>query len=345
MPSYYEIFVNDIANAYDKDERATRSLANDITSGIEQDLSGAKYVNELLQNADDAGRNINHPIAVEIILTEHFLLFKHNGGHFDDGDVDGISDCASTNRKKLDDLEAIGHKGRGFKAVFSISNYVLIVCKNWSFRFDKANWNGVRPWQLMPAWTNVADYPAEIAPFINVEQVCFAIRLDKVNRSEVLSHIIGYRHDPKLMIFLKRTNSLSLTDTVSNEQFQITYDKQNLQQNNDTRIETIQAKYNELNIASWYVYTINCKVPAVMQEKLKNQENIPKKYKEIDSIPVTLAYEIKNNEMTNVAHPAIACYLFTEIDLGMQSIINAEFFLESSRAQFQGNDCGITWNA
>lgn len=64
------------------------TLANTLNKDIETLFKGPhKFIFELLQNADDAGES-KQPVAVEFILLEDHLIFRHNGQPFTPEDVE-----------------------------------------------------------------------------------------------------------------------------------------------------------------------------------------------------------------------------------------------------------------
>src|SRR3990167_612929 len=94
--------------------------------------AGYHFIYELLQNADDAE-------ATEIVfeLTNDHLIIAHNGYHFERDDVERICDTSSFSSGKKNtkpyQSEKIGYKGIGFKAVFAISNQVIILSGPYCF--------------------------------------------------------------------------------------------------------------------------------------------------------------------------------------------------------------------
>jgi hypothetical protein len=106
---------------------------NDFERGVHGLLSDrypdkAHFIYELLQNAEDAE-------ATEVIfqLTPKKLTLKHNGTRIiDKKDVVGITGIR-TNKQKMDDINAIGKFGVGFKAVFAYTESPRIYSRDFSF--------------------------------------------------------------------------------------------------------------------------------------------------------------------------------------------------------------------
>lgn len=81
----------------------------------------AHFIEELLQNAEDAlrtGRPSGSRSGVDLVLSEHTLLFRHYGRPFTEADVRSI--CAIGESTK--DETAIGRFGIGFKSVFAFTD-------------------------------------------------------------------------------------------------------------------------------------------------------------------------------------------------------------------------------
>ncbi len=74
----------------------------------------AHFIDELLQNADDAEAE-----EVRFELTGEHLTFKHDGRPFDLNDVDSITKIGKSTKK--DDINQIGKFGVGFKSVFAVT--------------------------------------------------------------------------------------------------------------------------------------------------------------------------------------------------------------------------------
>jgi hypothetical protein len=345
-----KVFVKNIYEDVIKEGRARKSLAQDLSDTIAESLSGAKYVNELLQNADDSGSHQTTPINVEFIITEDYLIFKHNGKHFDEKDVDAISDIASKKREKISDLEAIGHKGRGFKAVFSIADYVLIVSNKWQFRFDKHHelWKDFSeeyPWPVIPVWTEKNEYPLEVAKYIDSQSVCFIFKIkEKGLRAQIIEQVNNYINKPAHLLFLKHTKSLSISDTVSKHKNSVNLKEKLLEEKEAFKIKRISAKTLEKTY-QWYVCRVECSIDAGIAQQLSKSENIPAKYKTLKSIPIMIAIEYDNSGLRTALFPQVFCYLSTEVALNLPFLINAEFFLEPARAHFQDREIAKVWNS
>ena len=94
----------------------------DVANFADGTLSG-RFINELLQNTDDAKGE-----QLKCSLQDGILTVCHTGRHFSNTDVDKISAFAQQKiRDKSSDPTMTGYKGIGFKALLSIASKVHII--------------------------------------------------------------------------------------------------------------------------------------------------------------------------------------------------------------------------
>lgn len=112
-----------------------RNWAMNYIRDIKRDLSNPSQVlPELLQNADDVDGD--EPCdSVIIQLTESGLRIWNNGRPMNKSEVQSLCGLGEST-KRLADQDFIGHFGRGFKSVFSISNQVRIRSGYFQFSLD-----------------------------------------------------------------------------------------------------------------------------------------------------------------------------------------------------------------
>ena len=101
----------------------------------------ARYLYELIQNADDA--NYNNAVQVQANPTLHFtlasdrLLVETNEDGFTCANVKAICAISESSKKLSGDDDSIGEKGIGFKSVFRIARSVHIQSGPfWSFTLE-----------------------------------------------------------------------------------------------------------------------------------------------------------------------------------------------------------------
>lgn len=317
-----------------KKDSNTASLAQSISSFSNDALSGEKYISELLQNADDA----KSPSVSWIVTSNGYLILMHEGKAFTDEDVDAICDHASRKRAKVNDTEQIGNKGVGFKAVFTVAETVYIFSDGYHFRFDERHtaWQGcveAYPWQIIPIWTN-PDELADLKSFLDLGKTCFVFKLRAEIRAEVATHLtkLTSRH----LLFLRHVKQMKIA-LPAQELKTVSLATPSLIANNITK--TPCGKFE------WLVYQCRVTLPSQLKEKLIAAQNIPEKYKHINSMPLQIAIFAEGNKLHSITDgQKVFCYLPTDLDLGMNVLVNAEFLLDPSRMHLREGVAADAWN-
>lgn len=85
------------------------------------------FIYELLQNADDA-----RATEVRFSLDESAIRFEHNGTPFEFNNIKAITEIGKST--KIDDVNAIGKFGAGFKSVFAVTNSPRVHSESWHFQ-------------------------------------------------------------------------------------------------------------------------------------------------------------------------------------------------------------------
>jgi len=147
----------------------TANALEDIIHSIFGDPARIGY--ELLQNADDAAKEEGLSVDVEYILLHRHLIVQHNGRFFSAPDVESLCRYGSVRPSepgqeelagKQYNLKKIGYKGIGFKSVFNLAERVWICSAPYTFKFDKAHWQGRQlPWQIIPIACAPEELPEE----------------------------------------------------------------------------------------------------------------------------------------------------------------------------------------
>jgi len=309
----------------------TQSLANSIDSSVEH-LGNGSVINELLQNADDAGAS-----QIRFELTTNYLLVTHDGKPFNEQDVKAIADAANKNRDKLTDLEQIGHKGIGFKTVFTVADQVIVQSPGYCFAFDRNYWSdpSALPWQICPIWRELEQLDSEIRPLLQQDKVQFFLRILPERRSSIIeqlsqiqsTHFIFLRHLKQCDIKFHAGNvrHLSLSSPKVNEGV------------SEIRID---------EDSSWLLYQSECSVSPELSKALSNEKQVAAKYRELQSILVTLAVRKEGDRLVPIeGTPQIFCYLPCDEDLGLHFVVNADFMLDMTRATLPKRGIAGQWNA
>lgn len=132
---------NWIENELKKVEATCRVKARNITGPYNREIAlkkgyDGRQLLELLQNADDAAENSEHP-AVLIRLEENRLVVANNGEPFSKSGVGSLID--SDNSPKKMSRRKIGYKGLGFRAVLNWSESIWIKSGGFSIEFSRGN--------------------------------------------------------------------------------------------------------------------------------------------------------------------------------------------------------------
>lgn len=327
--------INELFTIKAKNDDNSKSLAN-LLNVLTNTVFGStnRFVFELLQNADDSP-NLQQSanVEVEFVLTENYLVFSHDGKHFSEDDVRGISNVASGDSGKAKDREKTGYKGIGFKSVFGISSKVLIKSNDFIFRFDKNYdlWKEKNdyPWQIIPIWSE-DEIPDEVKLLIDEKKVTTIILIN--NQEKILEEISEVFKDPQITLFLRNVNSISFF-------------------HNKKRVFKVEKKarkgffdiyYNDEIRSSWLIKDYIIEVSKELKEKLNQLSDYecPEKLKSSTRTKITFAALVKDNELTIVKDSLIYSYLPTKLNLQFPFLINGDFILNAERTDLLEND----WN-
>ena len=134
-----------IKQLYDKH---TARENDDLVSAIDflayEGFSGDEFIQELLQNFDDAYEDMPTltEFPVQINLTANYLILSHKGKRFEEGNLKTLCKVGDKKNAKKQKQQQTGNKGIGFKSVFHISDEVWIASHDDLFMFDKQHVHG-----------------------------------------------------------------------------------------------------------------------------------------------------------------------------------------------------------
>lgn len=307
---------------------------------IEDELSGPIYLNELFQNADDAGAN-----RITVKLVDDYLIISHDGKHFSFDDIENISRICNKKSKKRSDPMAVGQKGLGFKSVFYLSEYVLVSSANALFRFDKTapelNALEAKPWELIPIWTEHDELPPVLKTAVKTDDVVFCIRVCNSNKiAEIKQTINELNKHAERMIFL---NNIRQIDISAAEIAVKLFYKHIEQENTPTRIEISAQKSEQLEsemVSQWYLFKETFTYSDVLQKQIDEDKDIAEKYKSTQqqkpSFETYFAYPIPRNSVrTKHFKQPFFCCLPTEVYYkNFPFLVSSRFQVEISRMQF-----------
>ena len=141
--SFYVTTAEDIVNPYKTDvdlafckhtsPATNSSIANLLDEvGLNMYSSPERMFFEMIQNADDSAAE--NGVIINIDKTDNYLIFTHNGFHFNKSDFESIISAAKSTKTSKGKT---GYKGIGFKSVFTNSQQVYVNSGGYHFLFDK----------------------------------------------------------------------------------------------------------------------------------------------------------------------------------------------------------------
>lgn len=355
-------FIKSIFLRKAKDDDNTQTTAQLINSVIYDTLSGAKFIAELLQNADDSAckqQTEDKAVATFSLLPGGYLLFQHNGKAFDEKDVTAICDAANRNREKIDDINQTGNKGLGFKSVFSIASYVLIRSNGYSFCFNEQyeQWKDkpeAYPWPIIPIVTEDTDVPAQVKNHLNNELTSFIFKIrNQEQLEEIQQSLKEYCQDSKNLLFLRKISHLEFHDLSGRHTQSVTLSITSstelaVEEKKDFTVKQLSITSTIGHVSSmhqWCKYTVNYTLSEEMKAVANKLPERLKKYKQATQLPITLAVNYNNNEFIRAQSPQVYCFFKTEVNLDFPFVVNADFLLDTSRANWNTDSTAVKWNA
>lgn len=301
-------------------------LAINFQNTIFDEVTGAQhtYIYELLQNANDYPYN-GEKVNVNFILSKHYLFFTHTGAAFNLPNVVGITSINQGEKKK--NTETIGYKGIGFKTVFVNNEYVYLKSADWSFRFDKQyselQFAGKCPWALMPIPTEETELDQEIKTVFDSlrddMRVRFALK-HKTDASLNLPQLKKVFEDNQILLFIPNVASVD-----------VIYEGKT--------IYSIK-KDEDHWIVSDFTYVVPEGLKKWVAENVNSGNKVPEKFKEIANVKISFAVAQDNGVLKPVKGARVYNYLPTELRLGFEFLINADFIPNGSRSGLHD----VEWN-
>lgn len=292
-----------------------------------------RFVFELLQNADDSSIGTETNIEVQFRILDNYLIFSHNGAHFTELDVLGISSIGNRSSQKDQSIEKTGYKGIGFKSVFGTSDYAHIVSSEYSFRFDKNHSefnNGENyPWQVIPIWTEKPN--EEVTPWLNLNHVNTIIQIK--NREEIKKEITKVFSDCQILLFLRKVSSVTLFEK-ENSIFHIASGKNNP--------EIVTLYNNSQVVSSWITKSYNLIINDSLKQKLQDISDVecPQKLKDATQTKLTFAAMVTTDKILPIKNSVIYSYLPTQSHKEFPYLINGDFLTNAERTDLLPN----IWN-
>jgi hypothetical protein len=312
-------FLNKLFHVYadkkGKDMEDSVSFQNTILG----EVTGAEhtFIYELLQNANDYPyEGERDQVAVQFVLTEHYLLFLHSGAEFNLRNIVGI--CSINQGEKKGNTETIGYKGIGFKTVFVNNDYVYLHSGDWKLRFDK-NYSeeeakGYCAWSLMPIPTDETELDKELQDALKNVPANYRVQFALRHKSDAQLNI------PQLDKVFSDNQILLFIPHVSKAEVYI---------GKELRYDV------KKNKEEWVVTPFKFPVPQDLKEWVNQHINdgnkIPEKFKDINNIGISFAVGRKGRVIEPVKDACVYNYLPTDLRLGFNFLLNADFVPNAAR--------------
>lgn len=272
----------------------------------------AHFIYEIIQNAEDSSYLKNEKAELEFHLLNDGILVLSNQDGFNNDDIRSICVMASGGKIAKKD-QFIGEKGLGFRSVFKITNTPCISSNGYKFYFDK-QLSYEKPFLLK-------DYqkllPDEFKSYVNTAIfLSYSILSDEISE---LEYDFQSKIKPKLILFLKKLNSISI---IKNNQKYMFIEKENVKSEN---FELSKLKDND-NKQEFFITRKTINVSDLNEEKRKG----------IQEREIVLAYPKELEESSN----NMFAFLPTDINSRLNFTIQADFLLDTSRGHLLENE----WN-
>ena len=273
----------------------------------------AHFIYEIIQNAEDSSYIKNKKAKLEFYLLDDGILVLSNQDGFTSNDIRSICVMASGDKIAKKD-QFIGEKGLGFRSVFKITNTPCISSNGYEFYFDKKK-SYEKPF-LLKDYKN--PLPNEFKNYIYTAIFLpYFITPDEISE---LEKDFQFKIKPKLILFLKKLNSISI---IKNNKKHMFIEKENTK---SEKFELVKLKDNGNNKKEFFIARKTINVTNINEEKRKN----------IEEREIVLAYPKKLEETSS----NIFAFLPTGINSRLHFIIQADFLLDTNRGNILENE----WN-
>lgn len=308
-----------------------------------------RFIYELLQNADDAVEE-NKKNQISIRLFDNFLVFAHKGKIFSNRDIQGL--CGVKYGTKSSDKTKTGYKGIGFKSVFGQSKKVIIFSNKEYFRFEKTysfgwknTWSNSQEewenendrefswhWQLIPIYTQSSYIREDINDFLTNENFSVATILKIDKKDEIINEVNSLIKNTNMFIFLRNIDKL---DFFGNEIIEI----------NNISDNEIILKHNSKPVSSWIVKKVELELDDAIRKEIKNDNNIPDKFKKTQSIELMLCAKKSDRGIQSLKknESILYSYLPTSVSTNLPFLVNTSFIMGANRESLHNDSKLNQW--
>lgn len=319
-----------------------------------------RFLMELIQNFDDSSLSSNF-LELTFTICDNFIMASHQGKAFDEYDVNSI--CSSGNSTKMKNHQSTGNMGIGFKSVFMHSNKVIIISKDYCFRFDKEhfdnpsncwqddwgkfnlNYKNLRkPWQKIPLWTDINELDSRITSISkNYENnFVFYFHSPKIFDS-CKNYIYKVLDDPFYFLFLKCQNIK--IEIIEKEKQKNLIKFSNFNGNSRITINDTECYYFYVKKYEFFMpedEKIKLQVPSQLSNIQISIEDssAPQKFKDLRKVEFSFGIQLESyekNKFRIISLPkekrVIYNLLPTNQNFNFPFLLNANFYLDAGRTQ------------
>jgi hypothetical protein len=309
----------------DPDQAETMSnLLDTVSSDIYSESQ--RFVFELIQNADDAAKDTNNEVHFE--FHNNCLIVSHNGHPFSEEDIKALTSAGSSTKKA--DTTKTGYKGIGFKSVFGKSERVIIFSDGFQFRFDKAKFDTILPWQIIPIWTEPNDLPKGIQESVSKSSYAVSTIIEIKNVELLQNDLSELLSNGQILLFLRRVSKISVS---KNGKPIYSIEKKVVRE--ETNFNEVTLFKDGKEISSWITKTFGeIPVPAKTKEELKQDEKTPKKLKDAEFTEISFAAKIEGKKIKALkeGESLIFTYLPTKVNnFKFPFLVNGSFLTNAAR--------------
>lgn len=279
--AFIDDFNNPIFREIKKDYN--RAIAQKIRNRLHQlenanDKDKRRWILELLQNASDTVNVNDRNVNVEIILTEDFIEFKHNGGYFSPRNISNLVHQISSKEGE----DSIGRFGTGFLTTHTLSRTVEvegIYTENEDYydfkvKLDRTgNTEGELVKGIEQTWDTFQTNKLEKQPENIVWSSFKYINPSKIVAKETLRDFISFVHYN--LAFVPSIGNVKVIDEVNNYHYSINKKKDIEKINDYLSILTFEGSEDNNSFEKTLLLADNGQIQAVIEIDNSNNSIIP----------------------------------------------------------------------
>lgn len=301
-----------LLEGYESDNEVIQNLFHNYDRDVKRDLdTPAQVIPELLQNADD----VKECETVEILISEDELVVRNDGRPLLEDEFEAICHIGQSTKQEPG---YIGHFGRGFKSVFSVSDHPQI--RSGFLRFGFKRDRCVLPLHLVD---ETAVDEIQYAPATEV-RLPFT-DLSEYDRSQLMGQIESL---PRLMPYLRNVSKISVVDHGE----RTTYRREETARGALTEVEIYK---NEILYERRHIFGIEEVPPEaefselVKHRALENEEEFRD-----EPVPIKISFPVDEdgNPISGDEPSRLFNFFPTETELDIPFDIQADFLLDSDRS-------------